>query len=556
MILLFDRGINVKKNTLVIRQKSVAICSIVAVVLVGLLFAMISVYSLLQTCRFNSTNPSSEAIRFDNDSVITNIGMIVLTIFGLLVLIRKNVHLSKVNTKLIVGIMLAIVTVFTTIWVFTAKSISSGETAIMLESARNAANGTYERFTTPYMGQYSYYQFYPFQLGYVFFSEILFKVFGTERTDILLQIPNIIALDFAYVGLVMVTKRIFNRPAVTNMTAIALVACLQPMFIATLTNGVLIGLAFAVWSIFFTVRFMQEDKLLFGGLSILLITLAVLIKYTYAVVLIAVVIAMILHSVQKFKFISLAIAALMILCPIGLQMLTEQVYGSNSGVDLGTRVTNTLYAYVGVNEDADSARYGGWFSYNGMRLLADHQMDESAANQEANEKIAERRDELKNEGRLVEFYSTKLLSQINEPSFQSIWVSQVHEHDYPDADAKNPEPFPKFAKSVYTGGLSRLLDRWFNFYNMIIFFGFTAGMIWLIVRKKSEPAVIILPTAIFGGLLYHMICEAKSQFMLPFFVMLIPFAVYGILESIKALNKVTGFLFTENHPVEAEEQIQ
>lgn len=542
-----------KNNTLIIREKTVKICTAVAVVLVGLLFAMVSVYSILQTCRFDSQNPSAENILFCNDSVITNIGLIVLTILGLLVLIRKNVHLSKASTPLIVGVMIIIVSVMSVVWVITVKSMASGETQTMLSTAKEAAQGKYDRFTAPYSGDYSYYQFYPFQLGYVFFAEILFKIFGTETTEQLFQIINVISLDFAYVALVMVTKRIFNRKAVTNMTAIALVVCFQPMFITTLTNGVLIGLALALWAVFFTLRFMQEDKLLFAGLSALLITLSVLIKYTYMVVLIALVIALLLHIIDKVKLISLAIIALMILCPIGLQMALEQSYGAKSGASINTRVTPALYAYMGVTEEDTSARYAGWFSFIGVNTLTKNQLDEAAADKVANEAIKERRDQLSKEGRLVEFYSSKLLSEINEPSFQSIWVSQVHEHDFPEATEENPEPFPKLAKSVYTGGLSRLLDRWFNYYNMIIFLGFTAGMVWLIVRKKLNPGMAILPAAVFGGIIYHTICEAKSQFMLPFFVMLIPFAVYGILESIQALRKKTDFLFRDNHAVEAEE---
>lgn len=542
-----------KKNTLVIRQKTVEICSAVAVMLVGLLFAMISIYSVLQTCRFDNSNPALENINFNNDSVLANLGLIVLTILGLLVLIRKNVHISKVSTKLIVGVMLVFSTVLPFIWVNTVQSVASGETAAMLAAARDAAGGKYDKFTTPYTASYSYFQFYPFQLGYVFFAEILFKIFGAQQTDVLLQYPNIIALDFAYVGLVMVAKQVFHRKAVTNLTAIALIVCFQPMFITTLTNGVLIGLALALWAVYFILRYMQEDKLLFGGLSILLITLSVLIKYTYIVVLIAIVIAVILHVISTKRFIAIALAALMALCPIAMQMLIENVYANRSGTDLGTRVTPTLYAYVGITEDEGSPLYAGWFSFIGLNMLATHQLDEAAANEEAQAKIAERREQLRGEGRLLEFYKTKLLSEINEPSFQSIWVSQVREHNYPDATPENPDPFPKLAKSIYTGGLSRIFDRWFNYYDMIVFLGFAAGMAFLIIRKKLSPGTIILPTAVFGGLLYHTICEAKSQFMLPFFVMLIPFAVYGILESLQALNKKADLLFKENHAVDAEE---
>ncbi|MBQ9515017.1 MAG: hypothetical protein IJR57_02795, partial [Ruminococcus sp.] len=61
------------------------------------------------------------------------------------------------------------------------------------------------------------------------------------------------------------------------------------------------------------------------------------------------------------------------------------------------------------------------------------------------------------------------------------------------------------------------------------------------------------PSAVFGGLIYHTICEAKSQFMLPFFVMLIPFAVFGILHTIRAIQKKTDGLFRENKSVESQE---
>ena len=437
-----------KNNTLVIRQKTVEICTAAAVILTGLLFALISVYSILQTCRFDANDPGSESLFFDNDSVITNLGLIALTILGLLVLIRKNVHLSKLNTPAVVGIMLTIVTVLSVMWVTTVKSLASGETQTMLSAARDASQGKYDRFISPYSGDYSYFQFYPFQLGYVFLAEILFKLFGTESTEMLFQIINVIALDFAYLGLIMITKRIFNRKAVTNMTAIALVVCFQPMLITTMTSGVMIGLALALWAVFFTIRFIQEDKLRFAGIAVLLITLSVLIKYTYMVVLIALVIALVLHVIDKIKLISLAIAALMILCPIGLQMALEQSYSSRSGVDLGTRITPTLYAYMGVTESETSPIYGGWFSFISVHTLADHKMDEAAADQYANAAITERHEELKEEGRLVEFYITKLISEINEPSYQSVWVSQVHEHDF---DEPTVEKFMSDVENYLTG---------------------------------------------------------------------------------------------------------
>ena len=143
-------------------------------------------------------------------------------------------------------------------------------------------------------------------------------------------------------------------------------------------------------------------------------------------------------------------------------------------------------------------------------------------------------------GLLGEFFKKKLLSQFNEPSFESVWLSQVRKHDIPEGEA-----LPSLVTSVYTGGLSKLLDHWFEYYNMIVYLSFTAGMIWMVYRRKTDPCTVILPLTVLGGVLYHMMFEGKSQYILPYFVMLIPFAVYGLAETVKLLTRKTEFLFRE-----------
>ena len=49
------------------------------------------------------------------------------------------------------------------------------------------------------------------------------------------------------------------------------------------------------------------------------------------------------------------------------------------------------------------------------------------------------------------------------------------------------------------------------------------------VYKKKKEILTIIPVAFIGGTLFHMIWEAKSRYVFPYFVFLIPIAAYGLI---------------------------
>ena len=534
-------------ETLRLNNKAVRICSAIAVGLVGLIFLILSIAAILQTCRIDPVDPKAEKINFDNDFVLANIGLIILTVLAGLYFLRKKVSLSSVSTKFTVAVMLIVTTLISAAWVHMVQSVAFGDAAVLLNTARDAARDRYGSFfrSYAYYNNFSYYLFYPFQLGYVLFAEILYRIFGTGSSDVLFQIPNIIAVDCIYLGVVMLTRRLFDRRSVTNLTAILLTVCIQPMLMTTFTYGILIGLAFSIWSVYHTVRYIRDNKWQHAAAAVALIAVSVLLKYNNMIMLAAICIALLLHALnclgKKDKksiitsCVSIGVCIVMVLCSVGLQKGVIAIYSARSGAKLETSVSQKMYAYMGISE---STMAPGWYNSKAMELLRDAKMNVDIAEKRAEEGINQRYNELKNNGKLIEFYKQKLLSQFNEPTFESIWISQVKEHNIPEGEELNP-----VAESVYTGGLQKTLDGWFNYYNMMIYIFFTAGMVFLLIRRRLSPEYIILPTAVLGGVLYHMIAEAKSQYILPYFVMLIPFAAYGILELIPVINKKLKFLY-------------
>ena len=65
-----------------------------------------------------------------------------------------------------------------------------------------------------------------------------------------------------------------------------------------------------------------------------------------------------------------------------------------------------------------------------------------------------------------------------------------------------------------------------NQIQQLVFLGLLFGIIRL--WRKKDLLRCLLPLILLGGLLYHLLFEAKSQYALPYFVLILPIAAYGL----------------------------
>ena len=57
------------------------------------------------------------------------------------------------------------------------------------------------------------------------------------------------------------------------------------------------------------------------------------------------------------------------------------------------------------------------------------------------------------------------------------------------------------------------------------------------LMKKRDILSCILPLIILGGLMYHLLFEAKSQYALPYFIMMLPVAACGLSAFYELMKK-------------------
>ena len=169
----------------------------------------------------------------------------------------------------------------------------------------------------------------------------------------------------------------------------------------------------------------------------------------------------------------------------------------------------------------------GWYKEdNTVTAFKEYNGDVDKTARHAKQVIAERLGYFaKNPSEARAFFSEKFRSQWNEPSYDSIWLNQV------------------FLSYSHKGGLYPVFCGWgekltFSFMNQqqqIIFLGALMGILALL--KKRDILLCILPLIILGGFMYHLLFEAKSQYALPYFVLMLPLAASGLAAFFEQLKK-------------------
>lgn len=63
-----------------------------------------------------------------------------------------------------------------------------------------------------------------------------------------------------------------------------------------------------------------------------------------------------------------------------------------------------------------------------------------------------------------------------------------------------------------------------------------AGVWGMMRRKDINPAAAALPVCMLGGVLYHMIFEAKAQYIYMYIVLMMPVAAHGLCQISNCLS--------------------
>ena len=495
------------------RNKFSRICAGLVLALTLAFMAFLLPMSLIRTTGMSTGGAGGEIVTFNQDNFFLNIIMLAICTAAVYILRRMLEHVS---VRRVTVLLTAWVLAFSLAFACSAKLQPSEDSYVVTFFARQAAQGDFSYYK-------EYFMFFPFQFGFVLYEELVFRAFNLVLPNapegfsaLVLQGLNAVFLAVGYAALLDCTGRISRSDDAVKLTAVLLLFFLPGVLFTTYIYGTIPGFMCAVCAVSAFLRFHEDGRISHGVLCAVLTALAVCLKLNYAIFFIALVIVWLVLLVKKPGWRSILCLALTVAAVLAAKDMPQRIYERRSGSDYGSGVPRLCWMAMGVSEGKSCS---GWYerAYT-TDVYAATGYDPAATEEIARETIAARAEYFKaNPRECMHFFSRKLLSQWNEPTYQGLWTNQVRK-SYSESGRLYELVCQRFA-----GRLTKLM----NFFQQLIFFGFTLGLV-LLWRKKDIMAALF-PLVILGGLLYHLMFEAKSQYVMSYVILMIPVAAYGFI---------------------------
>ncbi len=474
-----------------------------------------------------SSHGSMEYTYYTSDNAFLHIGLIILfsiiCMSGIHTIYRsQSEKFGKILTK-IADLLPFITTALAVLWVIYTKNVPfpvADQGTVLFIPMQMRGND----FSAFYPGQYM--DMYHNQYGIVMLIYLMSHIVGNYNY-IAFQILNAVSLGII-VFFIRKTAFIITDSKTTAAICCICTALFTPLFLySTFVYGTLIGLALATASFCLLLNYIKHQKTQSLAIAVLLIVLSVFMKSNYLIALIAFLIILMLNVIKEHK--KSAVICLLVTLPLYIlcSSLLTTAYKNLTKVPVSKGMPASVHIAMGLSEAENSAP--GWYNDSFVSAYRENSGDYEYANGVAVTFIKDRiKFFVKNPASALSFFSRKMASGWNNPTFQSFWlyrrnsvVSDEFIHHSPLTDT-----LLGLSENV---SVYRFIINVLNAVHTLILFG---AMMYILFNFKNSGTALgymraLIPLFFVGGFLFHGFWEMKAQYTLPYFVLLIPISVIG-----------------------------
>lgn len=445
------------------------------------------------------------------DNILINLLLICLVVL-FLYFCRKI--FVKINKKIMIICMIITTALIGGYLIYNFAPTPRADMQALYSTAQDSIKGDFKQLrSTEYIGQY------PYQIGYTLIIEIMLRLFGDGHVKLI--ILNLLSILFTYYLMYKIVDIMFKNDNITKLTIIIMGMFVQLFMYILMIYGNLIGLTFALLSIYLSLKFFEDKKAYQVIFSALAIAIAVQCKSNYLIFAVAEIIMYSLYMFREKKLNGLFFILLFIVFNKFIYCSIESYYEIRSGINLGKGIPKTAWLNMGLNNPESMAP--GWYDGSSVSLYKENNHNTYATNKVAEKLIVNKiKDMPTNKKYWVEFFTKKTISQWCNPTYQSLWISQP----LFDQNDINTLRNNKVLNSLYY----RRLNSWYCTYCdiiTIIIFGFSA-FAYIVRFKDIGYKQNVLAIGFMGGVAFHMLFEAKATYALQYVFVLIPYAAVGI----------------------------
>lgn len=503
------------------KEKFLDFCCICVKVIFGLLLFLLTVISALVTC----TLDINEVTHYGRDKIYYHI-LFAVVIFGALILCRhirarmrggwlESVFADLTREFNFCRIIIALHFIIGIFWVVSTQVQQDADQWYCADIASRQMFADYD-FSDYMPGGYAFN--YPYQSGLILVMSVIFRLFGSMNY-LAFQTCNVLALLLFDISIMKIAEYMESVSA-KKVSSVLLILFWPLVFYTVFVYGNLMGLACGAVALCFEYRYFKKRRLRDIVISCVMIGLAVMMKTNYLIFLVAMLIFLVMDFVVTFRKRTIFYAVLAIIFYVIGSAGPVALVSLQSGLDIEPGVPKIAFVSMGLRE---SRLAPGWWDDNyHEKLYIKSGYDEEKAGDMAKADIKERMQKFSQDpGYAADFFYKKMVSQWCEPTFEGIWVNH-------------------YDKGVTLSGivdniLNRRLKGWVaEFLDLYQTFIYWTALLFVILNRKNKNIFLWLPgTAVIGGFLFHMMWEAKGQYTLSYFVLLIPYSSIAAVQVIR-----------------------
>ena len=458
---------------------------------------------IILNLKYTAFLDNSEHIIFYNNSWLFNLGivLVVIVINYIVSIINKKLNKKERSIqKKIVIIALLIYLLVNILWVIFVNPKVVGDSVHVCNLAQIFYKNDYSEmlFNSTYIDVtlYEYMQAYIHQIPLAFIFSIIFRLIHFDIMEVL-RIINIISNIAIVIGLYKIQLKLSSKYK-TNMTLLFIL--ILTFFTLPLLNTFIYGdipsLALCIFAIYFIMCFTESHKMKY---------FTYMMRMNSLIFIIGIIIYMLLNLFSEWNqnnlknnLKSISLIFIFMITSIVPAVIIINYYSNKYNLDNTKNYPTISYILMAMEE---SPRGNGWYN---EEIAKEALLNPDKARDEYPKHIYNRISYfLENPSYTFEFYAKKVASMWTENTYSAIQNNIRSDSDY----IKN-------------------LVKPIEFYQKALLVLICSSSLIVLIqnRKKLLLEIILLLTAFVGGFAFHILWEAKSRYIIPYIIILIPIA--------------------------------
>lgn len=468
-----------------------------------------------------------ETLYYKNDSAILNI--IFLIIFSIVILILAKYLKKIISVKRLLLIVMIYAFIISILFAILRRDYVQFDPFNVIDQANNFIRENYSGLDK---GN-NYLYIYSHQITTVFIFQIILSLFG--RATFILYIMQSFSISFIIMMLYKVSNILFDDEDTNYVVVILSAICFPLIFYVAFIYGLLPGMFLTLLAYYYFIKYTKEKHWYQLVISALAINVAILLIGNNLIHMLAIFAVAIIYFIRNGdkKILAFMLSCLFLMS--SSKSMIVNYYEAKSQKEIADGVPKITWIAMGMQE---GDREAGWWNRFNYDIMPEEDYDAQRITEISKASIKERLNVFRDNPRYaVDFYQRKYENQFIEPTFQSLLVTAPQRNFDNETKLEKVKDF--FVKQIYFNETHSVLKFTMKVFQVFVYvFSFIFSVV--MYRRKNEFYTII-PIAFIGGTLFNMIWEAKSRYIFPYFVFLIPLAAYGLIvvrSKIKEYKKV------------------